>query len=198
MHFGTLDITAPAVLAGEYNQAEVLGAAVWLWMHSCAHRDARLHTLSTLLLPAIANGQFVLASEADRPVAYVSWAMFDTESEACYLKNPRSRLPDAGWSSGDRMWFLDWVVPFGHARAMRDLLANVLFRDRCARALHHTGGRQGRRILKYRGAAMPAQAVRAWFASRSGSAASTGKVQCPFQVFSHPLFREGAEGNEHA
>lgn len=40
MRFDTFDITAPAVFDEPWNEASVLGAATWLWMHSEAHRDA--------------------------------------------------------------------------------------------------------------------------------------------------------------
>ena len=43
MRVGHLDIKAPLILGGQESEAEVLGATVWLWMHSPMHRDAPLH-----------------------------------------------------------------------------------------------------------------------------------------------------------
>ena len=73
MRFGTLDITAPGLFESPWNEAEVLGSAVWLWMHSSAHRDAPLHSLSALLLPALKHRQFILASEQGKPVFVRTW-----------------------------------------------------------------------------------------------------------------------------
>ena len=55
MQLDNLELLAPAFSEAPWNEAQALGAAVWLWMHSAAHRDAPLHALNALLLPAIAN-----------------------------------------------------------------------------------------------------------------------------------------------
>lgn len=68
MRVGDYDIKAPLILGGEESEAEVLGATVWLWMHSAMHRDAPLHALPTLLLPIIKRRQYVLVVENGRPV----------------------------------------------------------------------------------------------------------------------------------
>ncbi|WP_258034832.1 toxin-activating lysine-acyltransferase, partial [Pectobacterium odoriferum] len=60
-------LTAP-LLGGQFSEAEALGAAVWLWMHSAQHRDIPLSVLPTLLLPAIKHQQFVIASRDDKPL----------------------------------------------------------------------------------------------------------------------------------
>ena len=73
MHHDTLEVLAPERADSPIDEAQVLGSAVWLWMHSAAHRDAPLHSLSTLLLPAIKRRQFILISEGGRPVFFLSW-----------------------------------------------------------------------------------------------------------------------------
>lgn len=40
MRVGQYEIKAPLIFGGADNEAEVLGASVWLWMHSPMHRDA--------------------------------------------------------------------------------------------------------------------------------------------------------------
>lgn len=65
MRFNTptpLDIIAPGLIEESWTEAEVFGSAVWLWMHSSSHRERPLHTLSAVLLPAIKQRQFILAS----------------------------------------------------------------------------------------------------------------------------------------
>ena len=165
MRFGTLDITAPALTGEDYSESEMLGAAVWLWMHSAAHRDAPLQTLSALLLPALKQQQFILAAEHGRPVFYLSWANFDEAAEARYLRNPPVCMPEADWASGERMWIVDWVAPFGHTRRMSRLLAQRLFSNRCMRSLYHRANRNGLRILTFHGIAMMPQEANLWFAA---------------------------------
>jgi len=158
-----LDIIAPAVLGEPFSEAEAFGSAVWLWMHSAAHRDAPLHMLSALLLPAIKNRQFVLASENSKPVFYLSWAMLGEDAETRYLKNPPQCMPNEDWISGERRWLLDWVAPFGHTRQMRSLLSRRLFPGCCARALHHRGDEMGLRVMAFHGIAVTPQEARFWF-----------------------------------
>lgn len=87
MRYDKFDIIAPTLLGGEFNEAELFGSTVWLWMHSASHRNALLHMLSALLLPAIKTRQFVLASENGKPVFYLSWARLNKEAEKRYLQN---------------------------------------------------------------------------------------------------------------
>lgn len=162
MKFESLDVIAPRLLRTSCNEAEALGSAVWLWMHSASHRDAPLKVLPTVLLPAIKRGQFVLATQAGKPVSYLSWASFSEAAEARYLSNPPERMPDADWSSGDRLWLLDWVAPFGHTRAMRHVAAR-LFADCCLRSLYHRGDERGLRVMEFRGIAVMKDEARAWF-----------------------------------
>lgn len=82
MRFDTLDVIAPGLLEAPCNEAEVLGSAVWLWMHSASHRDVPLHALSALLLPAIKQRQFVLATEHGKPVFFLIWAGLSPEAGA--------------------------------------------------------------------------------------------------------------------
>lgn len=162
MRYGSLDIIAPRLLRASCNEAEALGSAVWLWMHSASHRDAPLKVLPAVLLPAIKRRQFVLAVEAGKPVFYLSWASLGEEAEARYLSNPPERMPEADWASGDRLWLLDWVAPFGHTRAMRHVIAR-LFADRCLRSLYHRGDERGLRVMEFKGIAVMKEEARAWF-----------------------------------
>src|ERR1035437_8081062 len=99
MRYENLDIIAPSISGEEFNEAEVLGSAVWLWMHSEAHRDASLRMLSSLLLPAIKNKQFVLVSEHGKPIFYLSWAGLSLDAEGRYLNNPPQCMPEEDWVS---------------------------------------------------------------------------------------------------
>lgn len=163
MRHDGLDIIAPAALGEQFSEAEAFGSAVWLWMHSAAHHDAPLHLLSALLLPAIKNRQFVLASENGKPVFYLSWALLSEAAERRYLKNPPQCMPTDDWVSGERLWLLDWVAPFGHTRRMRSLVFRRLFPGWCVRALHHRGEQRGLRVVKLHGIAVTPQEARFWY-----------------------------------
>lgn len=163
MHIDGFDITAPGFFDEPWSEAEALGSAVWLWLHSACHRDIPLHALNALLLPAISHRQFILGRQNGRPVFYVAFSNLSLEAEARYLSQPAICMPAADWNSGERIWFNDWVAPFGHSVPVSRVLQRHFFANRCGRALYHRGEQRGLRIKKFQGVAvMPAEA-RAWF-----------------------------------
>ncbi|SFR16707.1 cytolysin-activating lysine-acyltransferase [Enterobacter sp. kpr-6] len=162
MRVGQYDIKAPLILGGDESEAEVLGATVWLWMHSPMHRDAPLHALPTLLLPIIKRGQYVLVAEQGRPVFFLSWAWLNLESEARYLTRPAIEMREEDWASGDRMWCIDWIAPFGHTAAMSALMRRDYFPDRYVRALYHRGEKLGKRVVLLHGNQVSRDQAKAW------------------------------------
>ncbi|SEH91544.1 toxin-activating lysine-acyltransferase [Pseudomonas asplenii] len=165
MHYGSLNVLAPEQPDSPIDEAQVLGSAVWLWMHSQSHRDAPLHSLSALLLPAIKLRQFILISEAGKPVFFLSWLNLSAEAEARYLREPAVCLPEADWNSGDRLWINDWVAPFGHTRQVTGLLRRHLWATRIARSLYHRGDERGLRVMNFHGIAILDLEAQAWFAT---------------------------------
>ncbi len=163
MRFETLDVLAPGLLNTSCNEAEILGSAVWLWMHSQTHREWPLHTLPALLLPAIKHRQFVLATENGKPVFFLSWAELSPEAERRYLANHPITMPEEDWVSGERIWFLDWIAPFGHTPKARRLVTR-LFATRCMRALYHRGDTRGLKVMDFHGIGVMAEEARAWSA----------------------------------
>ncbi|MBV8042330.1 toxin-activating lysine-acyltransferase [Pluralibacter sp.] len=151
MEWNGFTVQCPLVLGGSVNEAEVLGASIWLWMHSARHKGAPLETLPTSLLPVIKERQYVLAFKDDKPAFFMSWAWFNEEAEQHYLMAHRLLLPESGWRSGDRMWVIDWIAPFGDTRQMAQLVLNELFPDSCFRSLWHHGADRGMRVKRFQG-----------------------------------------------
>ena len=161
----SIEIIAPGLNKQAFVEAEAFGAAVWLWMQSDAHKDIPLHVLNSLLMPAIGYRQFMIGSVEGRPVFYLSWALFDEDAEHRYLQSHPSSLPESDWNSGDRLWLIDWIAPFGHTRQVSRLLREHWFKDRCARLLYHRGNERGMRIQCVSGSSLSRQAVNDWLAS---------------------------------
>ncbi|MEK0364401.1 toxin-activating lysine-acyltransferase [Pseudomonas sp. CBC3] len=166
MQFNNFEIMAPGLIDEPWIEASALGAITWLWMHSDTHRDAPLHTLPAVLLPAIKHRQFMLGSEAGKPVFYLSWLNLSEESEARYLKNSPLMLSEEDWNSGDRVWIEDWIAPFGHSAAFRRLVQRHLFANVCMRSLHHQGESRGARVKTFKGSNVTREQANAWFAAR--------------------------------
>lgn len=163
MKIGSLSIIAPSLIEQHWTEAESLGSAVWLWMHSDMHRQFPLHTLPTMLLPAIKQRQFIIASQDGRPVFYLSWANFSEEAERRYLTQHPLLMPEGDWNNGNRPWILDWVAPFGHSQTMRVYLRRQLFANRCMRFLYHRGDERGMKIYNFIGKALLPEEASAWF-----------------------------------
>ncbi|KQN58021.1 toxin-activating lysine-acyltransferase [Erwinia sp. E602] len=150
------------LLGGNFSEAEVLGASSWLWMHSERHRHIPLSALPTLLLPAIKHRQFALALRDEQPLFFLSWAWKDEEAEHRYLTQSGIHVQERDWHSGDRLWFRDWIAPFGEMFALRRLVGGTLFPHLCARALDHKGDQRGLRVNHFRGDAVSHQDFDRW------------------------------------
>ncbi|MGC4062134.1 MAG: toxin-activating lysine-acyltransferase [Aquabacterium sp.] len=172
-HIDGFDIWAPGLIEQPWSQAQCLGSATWLWMHSKSHRDTPLHTLPTLLMPPLLHRQFVIAtrSDLDQPVFYMAWAMLSEEAEARYMRNPPILMQQADWTSGDRMWITDWIAPFGHTQAMARLVLRHLLPRSCMRSLkhHEHRGHHGEgavRVNTFRGRDATQDDARQWWQAR--------------------------------
>ena len=180
MNFGSFNAKAPLLLGGPFSEAEVFGAAVWPWTQSESHRDAPLHTLKALLLPAIKTQQFVLVEKGGKPVFYLSWANMNAEAERRYMSSPPIFMPEADWNSGDRMWILDWVAPFGHTKIMKPLVLQHLFANLSMRSLYHRGKSKGLRVMTFHGMAVMPEEKEAWERSHAIEQAPTA-TRMPIQ-----------------
>lgn len=165
MQVSGFDILAPGLIEQPWSQAQALGCATWLWMHSESHRDAPLHTLPVLLMPPLLQRQFVIATQSDKPVFYMAWAMLSEEAEGRYLRNAPILMSQADWTSGDRMWVTDWIAPFGHTQAMTRLVLKHLLPHSCMRSLKHRA--QGAlRVNTFRGRQVAPDDAQRWWRSR--------------------------------
>lgn len=162
MEWNGFAVQCPLVLGGSVNEAEVLGATVWLWIHSAWHKEAPLAALPELLLPAIKQRQYVLACQDSRPVFFMSWAWLDAQAEQHYLTRMPLLVPEAAWQSGERMWVIDWVAPFGHARQMTQAVRSELFPTHCLRSLWHRGAERGKRVKCFWSDQVSLDALRTW------------------------------------
>ena len=142
---------APAATGGSTTAFAALGKIAWLWMNSPLHERWTVDLQRHFILPPVVLGQYELIERDGMPVAYASWARVSHEAEVAYIGNA-SHLPLEHWNSGDRLWFVDWVAPFGRRDSMtlRSLLAQR-FRDQVARAIRVKTDRQTARVMEFVG-----------------------------------------------
>lgn len=165
MNGSRLHLICPNAAPTDKSEAELFGAMVWLWMHSSTHRLCPLHELQRMLLPALKTGQFVLALQDDpqqQPVGLMTWAFLTPEAEHRYLQTLDRTLQPEDWRQGNRPWILDWVVPFGHTRAVITAVRHLLPQAHW-RGLYHRGDETGLRVMQFKGAAVSkAQQAEFW------------------------------------
>lgn len=164
-----LIVISPRFDAPLRSEVEVLGSVTWLWMNSVNHQSMPLHDLRSIVLPAIETQQYILAVEQKgtevKPIAYTSWANFDAEAEANYIQNAAMSISTHARQSGDRMWMLDWLTPFGHSRPFMAIVRNLLGPN-SVRTLYHRGHERGMRVMHLHGDATSASQAQQWWQSR--------------------------------
>ena len=103
----------------------MLGPITWLMMQQSATRYTLLSELEWRVMPALVLNQAKIYMREDAPIAYVSWAKMSEQTAARY-KNPPHQLMAADWKSGDQIWIIDLITPFGGGQeVMKDLRENV-------------------------------------------------------------------------
>lgn len=113
-----------------YDPINVLGMVSWLWMNSQLHSNWSVKMLSINVLPAIENNQFSILFQNDIPYAFCTWAFFSDTVELKYIQDSNSLQKD-DWKSGENIWFIDGLSPFGGIKHLTYFLRNIsLFRSK--------------------------------------------------------------------
>lgn len=76
------------------------------------------------ILPALVLEQAKLYLKNDAPLAFASWGPLSEAVAERYRQ--AQRLAPADWKSGDQVWLVDLVAPFGGGdQVLKDLRENV-------------------------------------------------------------------------
>lgn len=103
----------------------LLGPVVWLYMHAPSHKHLFVTDIEWMIVPPMTLNQYKLYMKEEAPLAYASWAFVDENTEKRFLSG-RVRLAPKDWKSGDRLWLVDLVAPFGGGKdVLKDLRDNV-------------------------------------------------------------------------
>ncbi|MDZ7839512.1 MAG: toxin-activating lysine-acyltransferase [Gammaproteobacteria bacterium] len=119
-----------------------IGYVTWLYSQSKGHRQLFIQDMEWRVFPPVVLGQYKLRIDdkvGGLPTAYASWAFLSQEAESSYRATHKLRPGD--WHSGDRLWLVDCVAPFGGAAALLEELYSEVHGDRETRLLYSdTGG----------------------------------------------------------
>ncbi len=113
---------------GARTVSSVLGEITWLLTQSPLHKgNFFIGDLEWMVMPAILLEQFrIFYHDSDgRPVGVALWARVNEEVEQ-RLEAGGARMAPNDWRSGDQLWVVELIAPFGGQDEMlKDLQANV-------------------------------------------------------------------------
>ncbi len=109
----------------------VLGAINWLTINSPQHRHLFISDLEWSIIPPVMLKQFKLFKDNDnRTVAYASWAKISQEVEDRIFKTGNVKLAPADWNSGNKIYLIDVITPFGGNMTIITKLYETEFKDK--------------------------------------------------------------------
>jgi cytolysin-activating lysine-acyltransferase len=108
-----------------FKKIPLLGPLTWLMMQQSATKHTLISELDWRVMPPLMLEQTKLFMRDESPLAFVTWAKMSAASSDRYRKAPH-HLMFSDWSSGDQVWLIDVVAPFGGAQEiMKDLRERV-------------------------------------------------------------------------
>lgn len=128
---------------------QLLGSITWLMMQSPLHKSYTLRELESRILPSLMHDQFRYYQMDGQPVGFLNWAWLSADIEAQYQTGEYQLLfPE--WKGGDRLWYPEFIAPFGHARhIVKDIRKNIFTKGTLAKALRVDAEGNLRSIAKY-------------------------------------------------
>lgn len=107
-----------------------IGHAVWLMSRSPLHKHLMITDIEWLVTPPIMLGQFRMWENAGSPVGFASWAYLGEDAEERIVTKGIRRLMPSDWKSGEQLWLIDFLSPFGGQEAMLKELREKIHPDR--------------------------------------------------------------------
>ncbi len=122
-----------------HTNATILGEVIWLLSYSSLHQSWPICSVHQWIFPALMHNNFRIYRRGGKPRGFVSWAWMSKDIEEAYVLNTSSLRHD-GWKSGNRGWIIDFVAPFGDAKAILYDLRHNIFPDEVGRYLRIKDG----------------------------------------------------------
>ena len=109
----------------------VLGNVLFLYMQSNVHKHFFVSDLEARTLPALMRKQcklYIQSNAAALPMAFVSWAFLSEQAEEAFVATQKIAPKD--WDSGDNLWIVDVLTPFGGTSKVFQELNEKIFKGR--------------------------------------------------------------------
>lgn len=123
-----------ARLARDAIRMAAFGHACWLMGRSGVHRHMFFADADWLIMPPIILNQYRLWVRNGLPVGYASWGLLGPEA-ADRMAGGVRRLSPGEWKSGESIWLVDFVAPFGGDAEMIAELKSQVFSGKTVKTL---------------------------------------------------------------
>lgn len=133
-----------------------LGQMLWLCTHTSNYSQIPLGSVASGFQWAIAQNAYRIYRSSDgQPLGCVCW-MWLHEAHEEEVMAAMARAEYGGldmnpeWYGGDRLWFFNYIAPFGHSNVMADDLRHRVFPGVSARAFRIDKNGKPRRFALFR------------------------------------------------
>lgn len=122
-----------------------VGQIVWLMTQSPAHKNFFISDLEWMVMPPMLLRQFRIFPGKSQPMGVALWASLSPEVEK-RLEAGGTRLAPNEWKSGDSVWLVDLIAPFGHQETMlEDIKKKTIFAGKSFKM--HLNSPEGRKVV---------------------------------------------------
>lgn len=132
---------------GALAKLPILGPAMWLYARDPMKKYLFMGDIDWALLPPIVLDQCRLYTKDGLPYAFVTWALVNDKIDA-RLRSAQAKLAPHEWQSGERVWIIDAVAPFGQLEETLKELRETVFPDRAVSALLPDPARAGALLVR--------------------------------------------------
>jgi cytolysin-activating lysine-acyltransferase len=132
---------------GALAKLPILGPAMWLYARDSAKKFMFVGDIDWAILPPIVLDQCRLYTRGGLPYAFVTWALV-SETIATRLRSEQPKIAPHEWQSGEEVWLIDAVAPFGQLEETINELRGTTFAGRKVSALLPDASRAGAVVLR--------------------------------------------------
>ena len=139
-----LNLSQEAIEEGKEGLAKlpILGPVTWLYARDPARKFSFMADIDWMLLPPVVLDQCRLYAKEGVPFAYISWAFVNDQIHARLLTGEVKIAPHE-WNSGEHLWLIDVVTPFGQRDETLEEVRKAIFPTRAVNAVIANSEGQG-------------------------------------------------------
>lgn len=125
----------------------ILGPVFWLYARDERRKFTFIADQDWLLMPPVILDQCKLYMKEEMPWVFITWALVSDAIDA-RLRSNIPKIAPHEWKSGEHIWLIDIVAPFGQSEEMVEELCQTQFPGRKVSALMPDGQPENRVVVR--------------------------------------------------